>query len=174
MSKEFALSKEVAEEELERILNFYEIDLEADLAADEGLEATAAKARVAGLKKKLINAIRAGRLEVQEEGPRMVVIQHLTVGGDLTVQASTQKGGVAKLTLVAIPSSMNSNVSTVASVGSLQTGNALEKAASATIGQVYASVLFVVYTVRHEDTIRIISARKALSHEQKQYREANA
>lgn len=44
----------------------------------------------------------------------------------------------------------------------------------ATIGQVYAAVLYVVYTVRHEDTIRIISARRALSHEQKQYREANA
>jgi hypothetical protein len=44
----------------------------------------------------------------------------------------------------------------------------------ATIGQVYASVLYVVYTVRHEDTSRIIPARKALSHEQKQYREANA
>ena len=43
----------------------------------------------------------------------------------------------------------------------------------ATIGQVYGSVLYVVYTVRHEDTIRIISARKALSHEQKQYRQAN-
>ncbi len=44
----------------------------------------------------------------------------------------------------------------------------------ATIGQVYAAVLYVIYTVRHEDTIRIISARRALSHEQKQYREANA
>ncbi|AXI83016.1 BrnT family toxin [Xylella taiwanensis] len=44
----------------------------------------------------------------------------------------------------------------------------------ATIGQVYTAVLYVVYTVRHEDTIRIISARRALSHEQKQYREANA
>ena len=44
----------------------------------------------------------------------------------------------------------------------------------ATIGQVYAAVLYVVYTVRHEETIRIISARKALAHEQKQYREANA
>jgi uncharacterized protein len=43
----------------------------------------------------------------------------------------------------------------------------------ATIGQVYESVLYVVYAVRLEDTIRIISARKAISHEQKQYREAN-
>jgi uncharacterized DUF497 family protein len=44
----------------------------------------------------------------------------------------------------------------------------------ATIGQVYTAVLYVVYTVRHEDTIRIISARRALTHEQNQYREANA
>ena len=44
----------------------------------------------------------------------------------------------------------------------------------ATIGLVYTAVLYVVYTVRHEESIRIISARKALSHEQKQYREANA
>lgn len=44
----------------------------------------------------------------------------------------------------------------------------------ATIGQVYATVLYVVYTVRHEDTTHIISARKALHHEQTQYREANA
>ena len=43
----------------------------------------------------------------------------------------------------------------------------------ATIGQVYEAVLYVVYAVRHEDTIRIISARKAISHEQKQYLEAN-
>lgn len=43
----------------------------------------------------------------------------------------------------------------------------------ATIGQVYATVLYVVYTVRHEDSIRIISARKAIYHEQNKYREAN-
>ncbi|WP_412058067.1 BrnT family toxin [Bartonella sp. DGB2] len=42
-----------------------------------------------------------------------------------------------------------------------------------TIGQVYTAILYVVYTVRHEDTMRIISARKALSHEQKRYYEAN-
>jgi uncharacterized DUF497 family protein len=44
----------------------------------------------------------------------------------------------------------------------------------AIIGQVYEAVLYVVYTVRHEDTIRIISARRALSHKQEQYRKANA
>jgi uncharacterized DUF497 family protein len=44
----------------------------------------------------------------------------------------------------------------------------------ATIGQAYEAVLYVVYTVRHEDIIRIISARRAISHEQKQYRETNA
>lgn len=44
----------------------------------------------------------------------------------------------------------------------------------ATIGLAIWSVLYVVYTVREEDTIRIISARKAIPHEQKQYREANA
>lgn len=43
----------------------------------------------------------------------------------------------------------------------------------ATIGYVDPAVLFVVYTVRNEETIRIISARKAVPHEQKQYREAN-
>ena len=43
----------------------------------------------------------------------------------------------------------------------------------ATIGLVAWSVLYVVYTVREEETIRIISARKAVSHEQKQYRKAN-
>jgi len=82
MSKEFALSKEVAEEALQDLLDFYEIDLEADIAADEGLEASAAKARVAGLKKKLINAIRAGRLEPRADGPRMIVVQTLMSGGD--------------------------------------------------------------------------------------------
>jgi uncharacterized DUF497 family protein len=43
----------------------------------------------------------------------------------------------------------------------------------ATIGLAYSAVLYVVYTVREEETIRIISARKAVPHEQKQYREAN-
>ena len=43
----------------------------------------------------------------------------------------------------------------------------------ATIGYVDPAVLFVVYTVRDEETIRIISARKAVHYEQKQYREAN-
>jgi uncharacterized protein len=42
-----------------------------------------------------------------------------------------------------------------------------------TIGLVAWSLLYVVYTVREEETIRIISARKAVPHEQKQYREAN-
>ena len=43
----------------------------------------------------------------------------------------------------------------------------------ATIGLVALSVLYVVYTVREEETIRVISARKAVPYEQKQYREAN-
>ena len=44
----------------------------------------------------------------------------------------------------------------------------------ATIGLAYSAVLYVVYTVRHEDTIRLISARKANANERKHYREANA
>lgn len=43
----------------------------------------------------------------------------------------------------------------------------------ATIGQVYSAMLYVVYTVRHKDIIRIISARKVLIHEEKQYRKIN-
>ena len=43
----------------------------------------------------------------------------------------------------------------------------------ATIGLVAWSVLYVVYTIREQETIRIISARKAVHHEQKKYREAN-
>ena len=43
-----------------------------------------------------------------------------------------------------------------------------------TIGLVYSAVLYVVYTVRQEDTIRLISARKADASERKQYRAANA
>ena len=44
----------------------------------------------------------------------------------------------------------------------------------ATIGLAYSAVLYVVYTVRHEETIRLISARKANVNERKQYREANS
>ncbi|GAB1392033.1 BrnT family toxin [Rhodocyclaceae bacterium] len=44
----------------------------------------------------------------------------------------------------------------------------------ATIGLAYSAVLYVVYTVRHEETIRLISARKANANERKQYHEANA
>jgi uncharacterized DUF497 family protein len=43
----------------------------------------------------------------------------------------------------------------------------------ATIGLVYPAILYVVYTVRDGDTVRLISARKANAHEQKQYRQAN-
>ena len=43
----------------------------------------------------------------------------------------------------------------------------------ATIGVVYLSVLYVVYTVRDGETVRLISARKANAQEQKQYRQAN-
>lgn len=43
----------------------------------------------------------------------------------------------------------------------------------ATIGLVYSAILYVVYTVRHDDTIRLISARKANAEERSQYREAN-
>jgi len=43
----------------------------------------------------------------------------------------------------------------------------------ATIGLVYSAVLYVVYAVRHEETIRLISARKANANERKQYRAAN-
>ena len=44
----------------------------------------------------------------------------------------------------------------------------------ATIGLVYSAVLYVVYTIRHEDTIRLISARKANAEERKQYHKANS
>jgi uncharacterized DUF497 family protein len=43
----------------------------------------------------------------------------------------------------------------------------------ATIGLADWSILYVVYTVREEEIIRVISARKAVPYEQKQYREAN-
>lgn len=44
----------------------------------------------------------------------------------------------------------------------------------ATIGRVGPALLYVVYTVRRQDTIRLISARKANAHERKQYHQANA
>jgi uncharacterized DUF497 family protein len=44
----------------------------------------------------------------------------------------------------------------------------------ATIGLAYSAVLYVVYTVRHAETILLISARKANADERKQYREANS
>lgn len=42
----------------------------------------------------------------------------------------------------------------------------------ATIGYVDPVLLYVVYTVRDEETIRLISARKANEQERKQYRQA--
>lgn len=43
----------------------------------------------------------------------------------------------------------------------------------ATIGLVFSAVLYVVYTVRDGESIRIISARKANEKERRQYRQAN-
>ncbi|EDW3742161.1 BrnT family toxin [Salmonella enterica] len=43
----------------------------------------------------------------------------------------------------------------------------------ASICYVSPSLLFVVYTVRNENTIRLISARKANEQERKKYRQAN-
>lgn len=43
----------------------------------------------------------------------------------------------------------------------------------ATIGYADPALLYVVYTIRHGDTIRLISARKANANEQKQYRQAH-
>jgi uncharacterized DUF497 family protein len=43
----------------------------------------------------------------------------------------------------------------------------------ATIGYVTPALLYVVYTVRTGETIRLISARKANEKERKQYRQAN-
>ena len=43
----------------------------------------------------------------------------------------------------------------------------------ATIGMVDYGVLYVVYTVRDGDTIRLISARKANEKERKHYHQAN-
>ncbi len=42
----------------------------------------------------------------------------------------------------------------------------------ATIGLVFTGILYVVYTVRDNETIRLISARKANAKERKQYSEA--
>jgi uncharacterized DUF497 family protein len=42
-----------------------------------------------------------------------------------------------------------------------------------TVGFAYSMLLSVAYTVRDEETIRIISARKAATHEQRYYRDAN-
>jgi len=43
----------------------------------------------------------------------------------------------------------------------------------ATIGYVDTALLYVVYTVRNNEIIRLISARKANANEQKQYCQAN-
>jgi uncharacterized protein len=43
-----------------------------------------------------------------------------------------------------------------------------------TIGLAGWAMLFVIYTVREGETIRIISARKAVPNEQKKYREVNS
>jgi len=43
-----------------------------------------------------------------------------------------------------------------------------------TVGMSWAALLSVVYTVRNQDTLRIISARKAHAQERAQYRHANA
>lgn len=42
-----------------------------------------------------------------------------------------------------------------------------------TIGMAHEAILYVVYTVRDGDSLRLISARKANGNEQKQYRQAN-
>jgi uncharacterized protein len=44
----------------------------------------------------------------------------------------------------------------------------------ATLGLADSTVMYLIYTVRHDETIRLISARKASANERKQYREANA
>jgi len=44
----------------------------------------------------------------------------------------------------------------------------------AVIGMAWSAVLYVVYTMRHQNTIRIISARKADAQEEKRYCQANA
>jgi len=43
----------------------------------------------------------------------------------------------------------------------------------ATIGYAAPALLYVVYTVRNENTSRLISARKANDREKRQYRQAN-
>jgi uncharacterized DUF497 family protein len=42
-----------------------------------------------------------------------------------------------------------------------------------TVGFAWSTLLSVAYTVRDEETIRLISARKAAPNEQEQYRKAN-
>ncbi|MCW8175585.1 BrnT family toxin [Verminephrobacter aporrectodeae] len=44
----------------------------------------------------------------------------------------------------------------------------------ATIGYADPALLYVVYTVRDEEIIRLISARKANENERKEYRQANS
>lgn len=44
----------------------------------------------------------------------------------------------------------------------------------ATIGYADPTMLYVVYTIRNNDTIRLISARKANEREQRQYRQIHA
>jgi len=43
----------------------------------------------------------------------------------------------------------------------------------ATIGFASPALLYVVYTIRHGETVRLISARKANEKERRQYRQAN-
>jgi len=42
-----------------------------------------------------------------------------------------------------------------------------------TIGQAYEAILYVVYTVRDEEAIRLISARNANAYERQHYYQAN-
>ncbi len=106
MSKAVIIPKELAEEQLELLFDYYEMDLEEMLLEDEDdvddKSQAAAQRAAKQLKRKLTKAIMYGRLELTEgETGGLTIIQHLKLPSKSGPQQLKWSGltGVAKTKL---------------------------------------------------------------------------
>lgn len=76
MSKEPIIPRENAEEQLNLLLDFYEIEVEEEVL-DEDEKDSKALESLEAIKRRLLKAIMYGRLEIREAPEDLEVIQHL-------------------------------------------------------------------------------------------------
>jgi hypothetical protein len=104
MPRDYKISEETAKEQMQLFYDYYDLDIEEDLLDKD------AKIAVRSAEKRVLNAIRSGRLEITKEKELKIVqsiipgdlkVEYKELDGQCRVEADKQDGGCSKMLTIA-------------------------------------------------------------------------